>query len=231
MRSPVEVERQVALTLYYLADEGRMRKPPNAFGLLRSTVSNVIRRVCYAICEHMGPLLIRLPKTEEGKTKNFFNFWQFPQCLWAVDGTHIDIKQPSDNASDFINRKGRFSLNVQACCDYSCQFMDVVVKWPGSIHDARMLINSGLNEKLRSGAIPKCLKHVVSDEDPIPVVILDDPAYPLLPYLMKEYANGGSTAQEQYFGYKLCSARNVIECAFRRLKARFSSFWRERLST
>lgn len=81
MRSPVEVERQVALTLYYLADEGRMRKPPNAFGLLRSTVSNVIRRVCYAICEHMGPLLIRLPKTEEGKTKIFFNFWQFPQCL------------------------------------------------------------------------------------------------------------------------------------------------------
>jgi len=38
---------------------------------------------------------------------------------------------------------------------------------------------------------------------------------------MKEYAGGGSTPQEQYFGLKLCSARFVIECAFGRLKARF----------
>ncbi len=38
MRSPVDVEKQVALTLYYLSDEGRLRKTANAFGLSRSCV-------------------------------------------------------------------------------------------------------------------------------------------------------------------------------------------------
>ena len=47
------------------------------------------------------------------------------------------------------------------------------------------------------------------------------------PYVMKEYANSRSNASEQYVGCMLCSARNVIECAFGRLKARFSALRRD----
>ena len=38
---PVLVERRVAVTLYYLADEGRMRKVANAFGIGKSTLFKV----------------------------------------------------------------------------------------------------------------------------------------------------------------------------------------------
>ena len=38
---------------------------------------------------------------------------------------------------------------------------------------------------------------------------------------MKEYASGGKTPDEQFFGFQLSSARMVIECTFGRLKARF----------
>ena len=45
MRSAVEVEKPVALTLYYLPDEGRLHKTANSFGLSQSTVSITVKRV------------------------------------------------------------------------------------------------------------------------------------------------------------------------------------------
>ena len=40
MRSAIDVEKQLAVTLYYLSDEGRYRKVANAFGIGKSTVWN-----------------------------------------------------------------------------------------------------------------------------------------------------------------------------------------------
>ena len=122
----MEVERQVALTLYYLSDEGRLCKTANAFGLSRSCVSITIRGVCYAISMCLGPKYIKFPTTEvavSDVTLHFFNRYGVPQCLGAIDGTHIETRQPSANSTDYINRNNRFSLNIQACCNSKYCFM------------------------------------------------------------------------------------------------------------
>ena len=55
MRSLMDVVKKVAITLYYLSDEGRFRKTANAFGISRQSVSKVVREVCKAITIHIGP--------------------------------------------------------------------------------------------------------------------------------------------------------------------------------
>ena len=56
---PLSVEKRVGVTLYYLADKGRMRKVANAFGVGKSTVFKLVRSWLFLGCLFHSLLNIR----------------------------------------------------------------------------------------------------------------------------------------------------------------------------
>ncbi len=195
----------------------------NAFGIARCTVGVVVKEICGILTHNLGNELIKFPIEKEEVVKTSEEFQQrfgFPQVIGCVDGTHIPIKQPSENARDYFSYKMCYSLNCQGICDAYGLFTNVEIKWPGSVHDARVFANCEVQKRFANGKFKLFYKELVPGEESVPQVLLGDPAYPLLPYVMKEYDHCQSNEQV-IFNQMLRSARNQIECAFGRLKARW----------
>ena len=219
----ISLEKRVAVTLYYLKDQGSMQMTANAFGIARCTVGVVVKEICDILSGELGKELIKFPIDKDDIVKTAEQFQQrfgFPQVIGCVDGTHIPIRQPSENARDYFSYKMCYSLNCQAICDAYGLFTNVEIRWPGSVHDARVFANCEVQKRFSSGKSKLYHKELVPGEETVPQILLGDPAYPLLHYMMKEYDHCKS--QEQVvFNQMLRSARNQIECAFGRLKARW----------
>ncbi|XP_039953242.1 protein ALP1-like [Bactrocera tryoni] len=163
--------------------------------------------------------MIKFPKLEEALiiANEFEKKSCIPNIIGAIDGTHVPVLPPSDGFLDFINRKGWPSIVMQGVVDNNYLFTDVSVKLPGSTHDATVFKESGLF-KNSSTRIPIYTKLVNNIETPL--FLVGDPAYPLLPWLMKPFI-GNLNAEEESFNCHLSSARIVVENAFGRLKGRW----------
>ena len=223
VREPVSVEQRVAVTLWKLATNIEYRTLSNLFGLGKSTVCTIVVETCRVIAEKLLSKYIRIPRGEMLKevVQGFEALWGFPQALGAIDGTHIPIIKPLESASDYYNRKGIYSIIMQALVYHRGMFMDVYIGWPGKVHDARVLVNSPLYLKARSGNLFQSNTRNLEGVD-VPLVILGDPAYPLLPWLMKPYVENDHTpANQKMFNYRQSRARMTVENAIGRLKGRW----------
>ncbi len=216
-------EKKLAATLYYLKDTGSLWMTANTFGIHQCTVTKIITQVCHAINSVLGSIYLHLPRDVNEMRENASDFelkFGMTQAFGCIDGTHIAVKRPTDNSQDFFNYKQFFSINAQAVCDSNGYFMDVECRWPGSVHDAKVFANSSVCENLNNANLPITYISLLPGYEAIPNYIIGDPAYPLTKFCMKEYQSCTTNGQV-IFNSMLRSARNQIECAFGRLKARW----------
>ena len=173
------------------------------------TVCRIIQSVSIALAHKKGQYLF-LPRnrnTIKAITNEFYNIDSFPNVVGAIDCTHIRISNPGgEEAQRFINRKGFFSLNVQAVCDAQGKFTNLVARWPGSAHDSRIFAESQLSLEFERGEISGLL--------------LGDPGYPCLPHLMTPIGRPNTPAEIRY-NRSQRKTRGIIERVFGIWKRRF----------
>ncbi|XP_063819671.1 putative nuclease HARBI1 [Pseudophryne corroboree] len=172
--------------------------------------SKVLRRVSQAFIKRVkqfiampldvGALDVVKRQFEEGGSP-------FPHVIGVVDGTHVAIVPPRHNEEIYRNRKLFHSLNVMVVCGPSLQILSLNAKFPGNSHDAHVIRQSGIWQRLRS----------MEGQD---MWLLGDRGYPCTPWLMTPYSKprpGPQTA----FNSALTATRQLVERTIGVLKGRF----------
>ena len=111
MRKAISVEKRVAVTLWYSASNADFRTIGHLFGISKASVSH--KYITF-------PNGTRLQHVMAGFLRR-----GFPQCAGAIDGTHIPVEAPAENASDYYNRKGWHSVILQGTVDHEGLFTDI----------------------------------------------------------------------------------------------------------
>ncbi|KAL1247018.1 hypothetical protein QQF64_027206 [Cirrhinus molitorella] len=82
---------------------------------------------------------------------------------------------------------------------------------PGSAHDASVLRQSELFQKAH--LLPKAVKNIEGED--LRLMVVGDPSYPLLDWLIKGYTNSPNlTPEQESFNVYLSSLRVGVEMAF-----------------
>lgn len=198
------------LTLRFYATGTLQQCSGDLFGLTKSTACKIIHSVSRTICIHLKHF-IALPRTEEEikyVVRRFYSIAKFPSVVGSIDCTHIRILSPGgDNAELYRNRKDVFSINTQVVADANLKIMDIVARWPGSVHDSTIFSNSRVKHLIETEQLGKCC-------------LLGDRGYALKKYLLVPLADPQTPAEKLYNESQI-RTRNVVERTFGVWKRRF----------
>lgn len=206
---PVPPLLQVLVTLRFYGAGTFQVVSGDLVNISQPTVSRIVERVTTVIAAGLFPALVKLPDSTQAAQvmQEFYRMGDFPGVTGCLDCTHVRIKSPGgEDAEVYRNRKGYFSINVQAITGPRLQFFDVVASWPGSAHDSRIFDNSHARAQFEDGAVPG--------------ILLGDSGYACRQYLMTPFKDPKSSAERRY-NTSQKRTRNSVERVFGIWKRRF----------
>ncbi|XP_054084225.1 putative nuclease HARBI1 [Zeugodacus cucurbitae] len=223
-QTSIPFELRFISVLYFLSNGSYQHCVGNGYFAVMSqpSVSRSIEKICKLVVERKYNE-VRFPNSVEEYNRvktGFYSKFGIKGVIGAIDCTHIAIIAPALSTTivphDYMNRKGYYSINVEAVCDHELIFRHVNAKFPGSCHDSGIWTTS-----------PARIKLIREHSNGAFKWLLGDSGYPLEPWLLTPLTSP-ETPNEQNFNIKHIRARNAIERAFGVLKSRFRCLSKER---
>ncbi|XP_054722298.1 uncharacterized protein LOC129232085 [Uloborus diversus] len=204
------------------------------FRVALNTISLIIPAVCTAMYAVLQEYL-RVPQCPEDWkdiAAGFQELWNFPNCIGALGGKHINIEPPPNSGSAYWNYKHFYSIVLMALVDANLMFVYVDVGTNGRVSDGGVWDKSKLNAAMEAGElfIPKA-QPLPNSNVLVPQVIVADDAFPLGIHLMKPFTGDYLEEDQIIFNYRLSRARRVSENAFGIMASRFRIFQTKMLTT
>ena len=116
-RAPVELRKQILITIWMLANPECIRLVSDQFDISRSTCYEVYMRVCTAIKNTLAQRFIHLPEGNDSRNtiQKFEEQRGFPGILGAIDGTHIPIQAPLERPRTVHKQKELLLCTATGC--------------------------------------------------------------------------------------------------------------------
>lgn len=210
----------------YLSTGMAFRQLAFSFRISKSSVAYIVIEVCKAVWNSLQKQHMPIPNPNSFKTiaKEFYDKWNFPNCVGSLDGKHVRLKCPSQSGSMFYNYKQFYSIVLMAIVDAKYRFTMIDVVAYGKDSDAGVFTNSAIYQNLTNGNItlPENMQ-LPNSHVKAPFVFIGDEAFPLRTYLMRPFPRRRTqeNSMASYFNYRLSRARMTVECAFGISAARF----------
>ncbi|KAJ1150588.1 hypothetical protein NDU88_003378 [Pleurodeles waltl] len=210
IRQPTGIPPQVQVlsVLHFLASGSFQTTVAISSGMSQAMFSKVLSRVLSALLKHMRSYIV-FPEVGDLPTVkgDFYALGHIPNIIGAIDGTHVALVPPHRIEQVYRNRRSYHSMNVQMVCLADQYISHVNAKFPGSVHDAYIMLNS---------SIPYVMEQLQRHR----VWLIGDSGYPNLSWLLTPVRNPRTRAEERY-NEAHGRTRRVIERTFGLLKARF----------
>lgn len=147
VREKNSVELHLLVLLKFLGSNGNeatISKLGMFFQISKGSFRNTLKRAVSVLLKHLRDAVF-WPEADERKeiSLRIKSQYKFPNCVGIIDGTLFPLElKPKKNGEDYFCRKSCYAVHALITCDDTARIRDIVIGWPGSVHDNRVWTTS-----------------------------------------------------------------------------------------